>query len=70
MKNLTAILCAALIGGAIIYHAHTRPGRYQYPKSDTQVVVFDTATGIVYIMAGAERLRVNPVKETFEWPWE
>ena len=74
MKNLTAILCAALIAGAIIYHARTRPGRYYFPNASENMRVGDTATGKIYLIKTNGKYTEfhirNPVKETFEWPWE
>ena len=71
MKNLTAIICAALISGAIIYHARTRPGRYYFPNAWSNMRAGDTATGKVYLIETDDKFFTrDPVKETHEWPWE
>ncbi|MBC8378264.1 MAG: hypothetical protein H8E62_03730 [Planctomycetes bacterium] len=72
MKYLTAIICAAIVGGAIIYHARTRPGRYYFPL-DYKMGVWacDTATGEIYFLTESKGFDArNPARECFKWPWE
>jgi uncharacterized protein YxeA len=80
MKCLTAIICAAIVGGAIIYHARTRPGRYYFPNTWENVRAADTATGKMYYSetrydekhkpTGSTFETRDPVRECFKWPWE
>ena len=73
MKNLTMILCTAVICAAIIYHARTGPGRYYFPlgsKNNGEILVCDTVTGVIFVIDKGNSFRLDPVKETFQWPWE
>ena len=74
MKNSTAICCTIAICAALIYHARTRPGRYYFPNTWSNMRVGDTVTGRIFLIqdssTGHDFFVRDPERETFKWPWE